>query len=209
MILRRKDKKNIPINEAGLASYMHENYIDFVAVEEETYTLPHYQFVAQQDYGKGEQNCSLTSIMAAANYLDAGSTPDEIYKYVRELGGLFLYTPRVIGTISLFIGIMYSIVKHHFLEKNSYIKTGRGYIKGVGFSYSKICRALRSGRPIILSMLTDGRGVYKSHTVTVMGYKEYRNRRTKLQFLVLNDNWSREPRYLDFKKMSIISSIYY
>lgn len=50
-------------------------------------------------------------------------------------------------------------------------------------------------------MFSLASGVYFDHTVTVYGYKIYKNNRTgkKYTFLMLKDGWSNSIRYLAWK----------
>ena len=52
-------------------------------------------------------------------------------------------------------------------------------------------------------MLNDGRKYYKNHTVTVIGYKKYK----KAKILIVADNWHKEVCYIDYNKLSFISSL--
>ena len=62
-------------------------------------------------------------------------------------------------------------------------------------------------RPIILSMKNDGRNYYVNHTVTVMGYIMVRVGNRTVPILQVLDNWTKLISYIDYNKLSAISSI--
>ena len=77
------------------------------------------------------------------------------------------------------------------------------YGKGLFFNYRRIQTILDSGSVLLLNMFDDGRHYYHDHTVTVIGYEEYE----RGKFLLLYDNWNRTCSYLDYHRLSLISSI--
>ena len=77
------------------------------------------------------------------------------------------------------------------------------YCKGIGYTWKRIKGLIDNNHYIVLSMSDDGRGYYKSHSVTIIGYAEYRKHR----FLVVYDNWNTTPSYIDYNKMCMIASI--
>ena len=58
-------------------------------------------------------------------------------------------------------------------------------------------------------MWNDGRDIYKNHSVVVAGYQCYKIDGKDVRLLAIYDNWAKEIRYIDYKKLSIISSIHY
>ena len=64
----------------------------------------------------------------------------------------------------------------------------------------KALKLLDKGTPFLLSLAY---GVYFDHTVTVYGYETYRDKRTgrNYTFLLINDEWASEPRYIPWINM--------
>jgi len=56
---------------------------------------------------------------------------------------------------------------------------------------------------MLLNMLNDGTGYYKGHTVLIIGYLELKND----FLLIVLDNWNKDISYIDYNKLSTISSI--
>ena len=91
-----------------------------------------------------------------------------------------------------------------FLRAHHMTGTARsGYGKGIGWRWATVKRLIACQTPVILNLWDDGRGYYHDHTVTVIGVEEYR----KDRFLLVLDNWNESISLIDYKKLSIISSI--
>jgi hypothetical protein len=76
------------------------------------------------------------------------------------------------------------------------------YGKGIGYDYDYIKKEIDEGNPIVLSMHSDGLDGYKNHSVTIVGYKDYGN----AKMIQIYDNWYSSHSYLDYDKLSTISS---
>ncbi|MBO7402405.1 MAG: hypothetical protein J6U10_05390, partial [Lachnospiraceae bacterium] len=63
------------------------------------------------------------------------------------------------------------------------------------------------GTPLVFSLLWDGLGFYKDHTMLIVGYAVYRTGATNHRFLLLHDNWMKTVSYLDFDRLPPICSI--
>lgn len=92
-----------------------------------------------------------------------------------------------------------SQTKNDSLVKNTWRK-GFGYTSGKGFNnylwnFNTMKSAINSNKPFMFSMATNP---YYDHTITVIGYKAYKNTRTKItyEFFVVYDGWSGSYRYL-------------
>lgn len=79
------------------------------------------------------------------------------------------------------------------------------YLKNIGFTWNSLKKLLKANTYILLNLWKDGRGYYNSHSVTIIGYSEY----SKHKFLLIYDNWTTTISYLDYDKLSSISSINY
>ena len=153
----------------------------------------------QNDYGE-ENDCTITSITT----IIAARLPQlniyEIYNQVETIARKYGYTgnngtnPIVIRKVyqeSLnSFGIMYSVTSK--------------YMKGIGFTWNFIKdRIERNNQPILLNLWKDGRNYYYSHSVVIVGYAYTHNKK----FLVVYDNWIKDYSYIDYDKLSLISSI--
>lgn len=147
----------------------------------------------QSNYG-GDMDCTLTSITTILNDGD----PNALYTRVEKVAKKYFYNENR-GTNPLFIKCI--------LDKLTGKKTSRGYLKNIGYNWSKIKKNIGAKKPMILSMNNDGRNYYKNHSVTIVGYAEYNDGNVKM--LIVYDNWYRSESYIDFNKLSCISSINY
>lgn len=158
----------------------------------------------QGDYG-GENDCTLTSITSVINYLtEQRFNVSTIYKIVETIAKKYFYRPSGMfsGTFLLFIS---SIMKKSYDRLNlKYKKIHGAYIKGIGFSFNKIVNILLKGTPVIINLSRANDGYYHSHTVTIVGFALYNN---KYRFLVIEDNWEPEYRYIDYDEMNSLCSI--
>lgn len=57
---------------------------------------------------------------------------------------------------------------------------------------------------MLLNLWNDGRNYYKNHSVLIIGYKITENNDF---ILTIYDNWYKHNSYIDYNKLSIISSI--
>jgi len=209
-IKRLKAKLKTPgkpaLRLSDVEKYMKTEYPDFKVVSQKEVLLENFKPLLQNDYGGG-LNCSLTSISACIYYMTNGAyNVEEIYAYVKKVARFFAYTPRLWGTLSFTIKPIYAIASRHFGVKRH---IGTGIIKNVGFNSARITSRINSGIPVMLNMFSDGRHCYHNHTVTVIGYRVYCGAKKQKVFLVLNDNWSRDSRVLDYDKLWLISSVNY
>ena len=147
----------------------------------------------QSNYG-GDMDCTLTSITTILNDGD----PAALYNKVESVAKKYLYRENR-GTSFLFIKCIF--------DKVSGKKTSRGYLKNIGYNWSKIKKNIDAKNPMILSMSNDGRDYYKNHSVTIIGYSEYNEGNVKM--LIVYDNWYRSISYIDYNKLSLISCINY
>lgn len=147
----------------------------------------------QDDYGE-RLDCTLTSMACIFG--------EEFYPEIEQIAKKYGYNGEKRGTNPLVVQrIMQVFMKAHKLKGRPY----SAYGKGVGWSYATIKRLINGGTPVILNLWADGRSYYKDHSVTVVGFEEYE----KGRFLLVYDNWFRGVSMIDYKKLSVISSINY
>lgn len=99
-----------------------------------------------------------------------------------------------------------ALLLRHMMKKLGSKNPHCRYLKGIGWSFKSIKNLCDMGFPVILTALHDGRGYYKNHSVIVTGYEVYESGK---KFLIVYDNLNDEPCLIDYKKLSIISAIYW
>lgn len=154
----------------------------------------------QAEYGE-DNDCTLVSILTILNYRIGNLNLNYWYSIIERVAKKYFYTGQT-GTLPFFIN---SIMKRVTPEYNSYVR----YLKNIGFNFNTIKRQLDRDNPVIISMMNDGRNVYKNHSIVVIGYNMYKIDNRNIRILAVYDNWSREVRYIDYERLSMISSINY
>ena len=149
----------------------------------------------QNDYGD-PYDCSITSITAI---LSKGKNPKDVYNKVESVAKKYFYNGKTVGTNPLTIKAI--------INQAGNVRSHSAYGKGIGFNWEKIKNLINANRPIVLSMLNDGRKYYVNHSVTVIGYQQFNQ--GKIKMLAVYDNWHKEICYVDYNKLSRISSINY
>lgn len=161
----------------------------------------------QKDYGEAN-DCTLTSLTAIGVFLKKNQkTANEIYKVVEHFAKHYGYT----GTAGTNPFVIKRIFDSVLTILSVYKDTKVRYLKNIGYNFSLIKKTLDAGNPLILSMHSDGRQYYQNHSVLIIGYKEYKLSNISTQkikrFLMVQDNWTKEVSFIDYDKLSIISSI--
>lgn len=162
------------------------------------HTYHHRPYYLQKDFG-GLNDCSLMSISYMIKVLYPKKNINDIYNKTEAAAKKFFYNDKI-GTIPFFIN---SIIGKAF-NINSFGKM----VKNVGFKPKDIIKAVPY-QPVILSMYSDGNNYYKNHSVSVVGYRKYKWNGKDLYFFEVRDNWNSTASYVDYQKMSCISSINY
>lgn len=160
----------------------------------------------QKNYGQ-DGDCTLTSILTLAKYYNKDLDTQEVYNYIEKIAKQCLYNGNTYGTIPLFNKHIIKRVFQHFgIEKQIQTK----YLKGVGFELESILDQLNQDIPVMISMFRDGRKYYDSHTITIMGYIQYRDEHNKnITMLMVHDNWFGSYSFLDYKPICAFSQICY
>lgn len=166
----------------------------------QSFTISGKKALLQKDYGKA-QDCTLTSLTYIVQSMIRNCQVEEIYDNVEASALKHGYNGDKNGTNPLVIKrIMMQVFSNYGINK----RCKSGYMKGIGWSYKSLKSILRNGNKYaILNLSNDGRGYYKNHSVTVIGYVEYENHR----FITVYDNWNNSVSYIDYNKLSAISSI--
>ncbi len=159
----------------------------------------------QRNYGQ-DQDCTLTSMTALLLYYTKKNSVQDIYNEIERIATKLGYKGNI-GTNPLVIRcLMQSVLKRYQIKKTCY----SAYLKSIGYTIDLIKKLINKDVPIILNLSNDGRKYYQNHSVLIIGYKEIvlSNKKTMF-FLKVKDNWSKETSYIDYSKLSMISSINY
>ena len=190
------------IELANIDAYLQEQ-IGTTYVTERRGTIPMNDPLVQINFGeKYDGDCTLTTLTEIWSYY-TGIAPRVIYDEIRAFAeSKRFYTKN--GTAPIFV----NAINKHMSDKR---KRGSRYFKNIGFNFQTICDKINEGTPVVLNITDDGRGFYKRHTVTVVGYHVFANIYTGkiIPFLLVHDNWKADVSYLDFEKLSVLSSINY
>lgn len=147
----------------------------------------------QDDYGD-RLDCTITSMACVFG--------EAYYSELECIAKRYGYNGKTYGTNPLMVQrIMQVFMRAHKLKGHPC----SAYGKGIGWNFATIKRLIGGGTPVILNLWTDGRSYYKDHSVTIVGFEEYENG----QFLLVYDNWYRGTSMIDYKKLSVVSSINY
>jgi hypothetical protein len=158
----------------------------------------------QKDYGE-DNDCTLTSITAIVNFLSGGKRPvQEYYDYTEQIAKKYFYRGSR-GTPFLTIRKIYHEVLKHF----GFSKAHARYLKDVGYKFSHIQAEINKGNPLVLSISNDGLNYYQNHSVTIVGYEIYKINNKKVPMIAIYDNWYKAISYVDYNKISTVSSIHY
>lgn len=147
-------------------------------------------------------NCTLIGVFNLLSfYRDAKGFPNipadsqELYKAIREVGDRYGYNFEREKGVPVYNNRRFlKAVLKAFGYRN--VKVSAEYVVPM----HKALKLLDKGTPFLLSLAY---GVYFNHTVTVYGYETYRNKKTgrNYTFLLINDEWASEPRYIPWINM--------
>ena len=151
----------------------------------------HLQPLLQRNYGE-ELDCTITSMACIFG--------EKYYGQIEAIARRYGYDGEKRGTNPLTVRrIMADFLRAHHMTGTARSEYG----KGIGWRWATVKRLIARQTPVIMNLWNDGRGYYRDHTVTVIGVEEYR----KDRFLLVLDNWNESVSLIDYKKLSIISSI--
>ena len=171
----------------------------------EHHLINNFQPLLQKDYGL-DSDCTLTSLTSCLCYYLPDMNPLQVYPMVEDSANKYFYNGNSYGTPNTMIKAIYDDVNN---KLNRNVKTKWKCIKNVGFNFNTIKDNIDNNIPVILSMQSDGRDYYKKHSVTVVGYNVYAYGNKCKEMLTIYDNWYKSFSYIDYSKISILSSINY
>lgn len=203
MFLKSNNTNIKKITASNIKEYVDKNY-GSSAIETIDKQISRFVPLLQKDYG-GKNDCTLTCITAIINHItNKEHHVTSIYDNVEKIAKKYFYHGEI-GTSYFAIRTIFNKSLNKYCSKNSQV----GYLKNVGYNQNMITSQIDKNNPIILTMLSDGLGYYKKHSVVVIGYRVYSVNRTKKTFLKIYDNWSRQISYLDYEKISSVSVLHY
>ena len=152
----------------------------------------------QKNY-QGENNCIITSITCIIKWYKKKIKTDIIYKTVEQIAKQYGYYPDE-GVFPIAVPRIYKrTIKIYNLNKK--IKTK--HFKNFGFTFKDIQNSINNNHPVLMSVKKDGRNYYIDHSVLVIGYID----NLKQHILVVYDNWNSDFSYIDYDKLSLMSSV--
>lgn len=158
----------------------------------------------QRTFEKGHSNCTLTSILTICKYFNKQINNKECYSFINTIAKKYFYKENI-GTIPIFIN---KILKQVFAKYDINIKFKGKYLKTLCWNFTNIKNSINNNMPVILSLQNDGRNYYKNHTVVCKGYITFITEDNKYHHMLeVLDNWNFTSSYIDYDKISIISSI--
>ena len=189
---------------SALPSYIKEEYGDKYLINRMG-SIKKMRLFLQNDYGK-DNDCTLVSIMTCICYYLPELDPKDVYAVVEQVAKKYLYCSWI-GTLPFVNKMIYKECLAQFGLDKVYIYKP---FKDILFNYEDIVSLIKNQKPIILSIFKDGRKYYDGHTVTIVGFQEFKVDDNKyVRFLEVYDNWSKVKTYIDYEKMSVLSQIVY
>ena len=125
----------------------------------------------------------------------------DIYNIVEKIAQKYLYTSNR-GTSFIFVNNILNKSLQYF---NIQHQAQSAYLKNICYNFEEIKNSINNNLPVLLNISNDGRNYYKNHTVLIVGYYELNH----IKMLAVFDNWTTQMSYVDYNKLSIISSINY
>ena len=191
------------ITQYNLKKYLRETY-KIVSQPSSQKQLDNFVPLLQRDYGEAN-DCTLTSMTAIIFYLSQQQLDIQtVYNFVEKTAKKYGYKGDR-GTHFFTIRKIFQTALNNFSLPKAYGK----YLKGAGYSFADIKAEINKGNPIILSMHNDGKDYYENHSITIVGYETYVLGKKEIPMLIVYDNWYKAISYVDYNKMSRLSSIHF
>ena len=204
-VIMKKYLQYKPITKDTLPQYLQEKFGTGVTiVPQKERVISNVTPLLQEDYGLAS-DCTITSMTCLLEYLYRKPI-QQIYDSVEANARKFGYTGNF-GTIPFFINAVLKRSEKQLVNKETKWKSG--YLKGIGYSFNTIVKLTEQNKPMILSLWNDGRGYYKDHSITAIGYAQYLVNGKQQRFIIVQDNWHKEKAYVDYETLCVISSLNY
>lgn len=191
------------IDQKNLKDYLKKTY-GGNPVRQHQRILDNFTPLLQKDYG-GENDCTLTSMTAIVNFLSKGKHQvQDIYKCVEKYALKYFYTGDN-GTPTITTRKIFEEISKVYKLSKPEAKYG----KDLGYTFANIKKQIGYNNPMILSMNSDGKNYYKNHSITVVGFEIWKVGNKEVHMIAVYDNWYSSISYVDYDKISIISTIHY
>lgn len=191
------------LSEINIKEYIEGTYHSS-AVQVADKQIADFTPLLQEHYG-GDNDCTLTCITAIIYYItNKKYKTASIYNDVESVAKKHFYRGSN-GTHPITIKSIFD----NSLKKYGNKKSKSGHLKNVGYNLNMIVSQINKNNPLILSLSNDGLGCYKNHSVVVIGYRTYSVGDKIKTVLKIHDNWTKRVGYLDYEKISSVSTLNY
>ena len=191
------------ISKYNIHKYLQDTYGAGATMQQQRH-LSDFPFLLQAHYGEAN-DCTLTSMTAIIHYLTKGKNKTtDIYDYVEKIATKYFYKGTR-GTPFITIRKIFHNCLNKYKLPKAYVKYG----KDIGYQFKHIQSEINKGNPLILSMVDDGRDYYENHSITIVGYETWKVGSKTIRMLAVADNWNKSVSYVDYEKLSAVSSIHY
>lgn len=197
--------QNYRLDDRNIISYIQDAYGAENVSSSAARLMSNFQPVVKKDSGL-ISDCTLLSISAIINYyIKYTKSSQDIYDIVESVAEDFLYSGYF--TIPDFIKI---VIDRTLKEINIIGESHWYFYKKIDLMYNDVKTLIQKNKPIILSIISDGREYYKDHSVIIIGYVEYSiGINKKVRLLKVYDNCYDSISYIDYEKMDKICCINY
>ena len=197
--------QNYRLDDRNIVSYIRDAYNIENVSSSAARLISNFQPVVKKDSGL-TSDCTLLSISAIIDYYTKYTkSSQDIYDIVESVAEDFFYNRCF--TIPDFIKI---VIDRTLKEINIIGESHWYFYKKTDLMYNDIKTLIQKNKPIILSLVSDGREYYKDHSVIVIGYIEYNiGINKKVRLLKVYDNCYDSISYIDYEKMDKVCCINY
>lgn len=191
------------IDQKNLKDYLKKTY-GGNPVRQHQKILDNFTPLLQKNYG-GAGDCTLTSMTAIVNFLSKGKYQiQDIYNCVEKYALKYFYTGET-GTPTITTRKIFEEVSKVYKLSKPIAKYG----KELGYTFDIIKQQISYNNPLILSINDDGKNYYKNHSITVVGFEVWKVGNKEIKMIAIYDNWYSSISYVDYDKISYISTIHY
>lgn len=195
------------LTSVNVLGYISEQYPKSKMINKEKEKMLNITSFQQSLFGKkGDGDCTLVSLMTCLYYyLKEEIDKTLLYDAIRSKAEKRFFSEKI-GLLPFFTLGLYKKLLKQFSLKHS---AKSAWFKGIGYNFNTIKKCIDNNIPVVLSITNDGRGYYKNHSVTVVGYRAYKADNKEIKMLILYDNWAFSESLLDYNKLSVLSAIYF
>ena len=191
------------ISQQNIQQYLKDTYKGN-PVRQHQRILENFTPLLQKNYG-GESDCTLTSMTAIVNFLSKGKHQvQDIYNCVEKYALKYFYTGDN-GTPTITTRKIFEEVSKVYKLSKPEAKYG----KDLGYTFADIKKQIGHNNPMIFSMNNDGKNYYKNHSITAVGFEIWKVGNKEVHMIAVYDNWYSSISYVDYDKISVISTIHY